>query len=715
MKKTLFLLVAICCYVSANAQNIGDEFSNSSGTYRITSTNPAEVKLIKVNKGLSTGGTYGEVTSQDQTYAITSINSDAFRDFSNANAKFKFTKLTHFDSNAFYNCKCYSIDMSSSPLTSLPKSAFYKCNCPNFTLPSSITTIPEKAFQASGVKDISMQNITRIEGSAFYNCSDLKSINLTNVTYIGATAFYECTGLTDVTLPQSLETIGGSAFAFCYLNTLTLYNTVQTVLSDKHIMADNGTITMNIVNWSNKNALSGNDNITQTITYKYNDTAITGEYTLPDNITTLGEGALYHCTDVTNIKMPASLILIGAKALAKCTNLASITCNATTAPEVTNANAFSEVDKNISVNIPNNDYTYYSYTHTTGWKDFTNYAVTIETIKGAAILDLNYTAGSNPSQAVIDIVTDYTARINNATEKGEIENLTQEGIKAIIDQITKDRGMVKIDNLYYILNNETHTATVTYGGLEAEGYATTEYKGSITLPESVTYNDATYSVSAIGEHAFQNCNGLTSINVPLTVLDIADYAFYSCKGLKTVLLPTILNSIGDFSFFDCSAITSITYLASSLPCSLGKDTFVGVDKAIPVTVLEAQLKTFQDAKWGGFTNFVTNPSLDNAKANAKQAIINEMNPYQFVNYIANLALNFCLRIEGATTVDDVNALGTEGLSAISYSIAAYKGFFGEMGEINYESPVVVVRGKDNKVITLYYPEKVEFQKDSTGN
>lgn len=100
------------------------------------------------------------------------------------------------------------------------------------------------------------------------------------------------------------------------------------------IMADVGTVIMNIVDWSNRNALSGNSAINYEITYKYDRTTITGEYTLPTDITTLGIGALYHCTALTVINMPASLNQIKSKALANCTNLSTIHCNATTAPAV---------------------------------------------------------------------------------------------------------------------------------------------------------------------------------------------------------------------------------------------------------------------------------------------------------------------------------------------------------------------------------------------
>ncbi len=732
MKKKFFILIlaALCCF-SMNAQNVGDEFEISYyGKFRITSINPDEVEMVEVDNGIGSGGdTFNTAEWNNTTYKITSLKTNAFKGYPNSNSIFRFENLTSFESDAFYEATCHSINMTNSPLTELPKSAFERCYCKNINLPNSITTISEKAFQWSDIEEIDLQNLTRIEGaaffessiksiklsnvtyiggSAFYGCSNLSSIQLPNVTYIGGSAFEECKFLSDIALPQCLETVKGRAFEDCFLSSLSLYNTVKTFENSGDIMLGDGIVTMNIVDWGNKNVLANFTGFSQAITYKYNDETITGEYTLPDNVTSLGEGALYHCTDITVINMPESLTQIGAKALAKCANLSGIRCNATTAPAVVNANAFSEVDKSINVIIPDKAESYYSYIHTTGWKDFTNYNVSLTTIQGAAIIELYHTAGYNPSQAVKDIIADYISKINDATDKTEVEALTQAGVEVIIAQTRNDRGMVKIGNLYYILDSENHTATVTYGGLEADGYATAEYTGSINIPESVTYNDAAYSVTAIGEHAFQNCNGLTDINISMKVTRIDDDAFNSCKGLKTVLLPTLLNSIGNKAFFGCSAITSINCLALT-PCNLGTYSFEGVSKSIPVTVLESCLETYRQESWGGFTNFVTNPTLDTAKTNAKSAITEALGSYESVNYIGNLALNFCLHIDAATTFDQVEALGTEGLYAVTYSISTYQELFGEMGKECDDCPAVEVT-KGTKTIKLYAPDKVNFIK-----
>lgn len=56
----------------------------------------------------------------------------------------------------------------------------------------------------------------------------------------------------------------------------------------------------------------------------------------------------------------------------------------------------------------------------------------------------------------------------------------------------------------------------------------TSYIGSVTIPESVTYNGETYSVTSIGNYAFYSCDGLTSVTIPNSVTSIGSYAFQNC-------------------------------------------------------------------------------------------------------------------------------------------------------------------------------------------
>ncbi len=72
---------------------------------------------------------------------------------------------------------------------------------------------------------------------------------------------------------------------------------------------------------------------------------------------------------------------------------------------------------------------------------------------------------------------------------------------------------------------------------------------SITIPNSVT---------AIGTAAFSNCSGLTSVTIPNSVTAIGNYAFYRCIGLTSITIPNSVTAIGRSAFANCTGLTSIT-------------------------------------------------------------------------------------------------------------------------------------------------------------
>ncbi|MBQ9669665.1 MAG: leucine-rich repeat domain-containing protein [Prevotella sp.] len=118
-----------------------------------------------------------------------------------------------------------------------------------------------------------------------------------------------------------------------------------------------------------------------------------------------------------------------------------------------------------------------------------------------------------------------------------------------------------IDGIKYSLNNETLQAKVIPNYDNATtNYLLQEnkYSGNIIIPEAVDYNGKTYSVTSIGNNAFFNCTGLTSVTIPNSVIIIRNNAFSGCSALTSITIPNSIEYIGESAFAGCSALTSIT-------------------------------------------------------------------------------------------------------------------------------------------------------------
>ena len=80
-------------------------------------------------------------------------------------------------------------------------------------------------------------------------------------------------------------------------------------------------------------------------------------------------------------------------------------------------------------------------------------------------------------------------------------------------------------------------------------YADTYLVGAVDRTRSnYTIKDGT---RWIGWYAFDDCNELTSITIPNSVISIGDYAFYHCSSLISVEIPNSVIHIGYCAFSHC--------------------------------------------------------------------------------------------------------------------------------------------------------------------
>ena len=191
--------------------------------------------------------------------------------------------VTSIDAIAFYSCEgLTSIDIPNS-ITKIGNFAFGNCPAlasiviesgnPRYDSRNNCNAIIETADNTliAGCKNTIIPNsVTSIGGWAFSYCYSLTSINIPNsVTAIGNGAFEGCIGLTSVDISNSVTSIGRYAFFNC-----------------------EGLTSINI----------------------------------PNSVTSIGSNAFFWCTGLTSIVIPKSVTSIGDEAFMNCWRLTDVYC-----------------------------------------------------------------------------------------------------------------------------------------------------------------------------------------------------------------------------------------------------------------------------------------------------------------------------------------------------------------------------------------------------
>lgn len=127
-------------------------------------------------------------------------------------------------------------------------------------------------------------------------------------------------------------------------------------------------------------------------------------------------------------------------------------------------------------------------------------------------------------------------------------------VKATSSQVGKTFTQINegVPFLYKILTDEPGRSTVEV--MFDSGYTG---QTALIVPERVTNEGTTYSVTSIGKNAFYNCKKATSIRLPQSVTNIGAGAFNGCQVLEGFTIPPFVNKIGTDAFAYCAKLTSI--------------------------------------------------------------------------------------------------------------------------------------------------------------
>ena len=332
------------------------------------------------------------------------------------------------------------------------------------------------------------ESVTSIGKSAFEDCSNLDSLTIKGVaTSIGAYAFGSCTSLTSLSLVGSFQTIGDYAFVSCGMTSLTIDATITSI--EKYAFSSRSLTSL---------SLTGN--VQKIGDYAFYSCSSLKTVTLPKSLTSIGAYAFDSCTSLDSIEIPGTVTEIGDFAF-HLSGLTSVKIDE--GVQSTGVHMFYDCDNLATVKLPES-------------------LTTIAKGSFAFCSDLNHVKIPARVTCIGDGAFSHCTSLSEITLQDEVKTIG------------------------------------------ADAFLSCQELTSITLPDSVT---------DIGKEAFGHCSKLESITIPKNVTTIKSDTFDFCFNLKSITLPAGLTSFQD----DLSTCTAGYFYATDYKKDENGDPIYGED------------------------------------------------------------------------------------------------------------------------------------------
>ncbi len=569
---------------------------------------------------------------------------------------------------AFYGKGITSVVLPST-ITELGQASFAHNSIESLALPNSVVILRQACFSNNNLTNLALSTgLKKIERGAFDKNSNLASIDLsgcTSLIYIGELAFADGT-LASFVLPtptnpnfNGWKDGSGNEFAGgATVSNLGVRYYVPYTLTDNDVVAFNGTI------------------VSCSYNFEYTDIKI------PDvldgqTVTQISDGnypGVFQEKGITSVQLPSSVEKINNSAFYHNTNLNVDFSNCTNLTEI-GENAFS------SNNITNIDLSYCTSLKIIGDYSFENNNNNAGVLLPASIqyigrytFAFNYNVNSVDLSACTNLynIGSYAFAYNNITQFN-LPTPAYPGFKYWIDgNNNQHAGDETVTNFYISYKAKINYTLTDDDVVVKNGFITScnydfTFK-DIIIPEKLDGQTVIGVARGSSSGIFQN-KGLTSVDLPNTLLSIAPYTFASNGSLAGIIFPnptvsgTTLNYWQDdngSTYTAGSVISNVNYGYNAIfanPVVVLSETDVnygsipaGGSKTLALKVYNSSPNNLTVSSLTLPSDFLADWTSGTIDAFSTQTINITLTPSKLGSYNDKVTLNFGETVAGNTSV-----------------------------------------------------------------
>lgn len=412
-----------------------------------------------------------------------------------------------------------------SGCTSIGDSAFTWCDqLTTVTFAPGLHTIGCDAFGHSGLQSITLPSTVTFIDAAFQDCQFLEYVDLsaTQIDHLAEYMFYLDVCLREVRLPDSVISIGQSAFEDCYsLSTINMPDNLMQIENSAFYGCDS------------LNSLAFGAHLQGIGQSAFAYSGLTSIDLSRSPVSWIDAGA-FAGTDIEVLNLSASVnTAIMENAFYDCHLLNSVTLGKIEFIDISvfeNCGLLTE----ISVNLPVDQ-----------WQDLVTNVFADQWLYGSSIEVIHCTDGDiiieKPNSWVLPDGSIYYNQTTGETYFG--------GGGTVVSRAPVDGDRLADDPAY-----------VEYVYAEgSNGWVVDHVMNNTQRTYYIRSEINNESVTALSDNNFENCSSLEEVYMPETIKNIGSFAFAGCISLISIYIPASVESIGEKAFFGCTRLEYIDY------------------------------------------------------------------------------------------------------------------------------------------------------------